>query len=70
MDNAEKELLESLKNLDLKKVHTKNSYAELYYKGSLRQLYITDIDKEEDQAEIYINSSSGNDSIVILNFFG
>ena len=70
MDNAEKELLESLKNLDLKKVHTKNSYAELYYKGSLRQLYITDIDKEEDQAEIYINSSSGNASIGILNFFG
>ena len=70
MDNSEKELLESLKNLDTKKLLTKESFAEVLLHGNCYLSYIIK-PKQNDQFEIYINpQNQGEVSSSIMCFFG
>ena len=70
MDNSEKEILESLKNFDTKKLFTKESYVELSLQGNYCLAYLIS-PKQNDQMEIYINPTQhGEISINMLNFFG
>jgi len=71
MDESEKELLESLKNFDFKKLLTKKSYVDIQIQDNLRTAFIVE-EKEKDKYEVNIESVRGNHDVPInmINFFG
>ena len=70
MDDSEKELLDNLKNFDIKKLFMKDSYVEIQSHESFRQAYITEI-KPNDKYELFIQNSNGTIDIPVnmLNFY-
>ena len=70
MDDSEKELLDNLKNFDIKKLFMKDTYVEIQSHDTFRQAYITEI-KPNDKYELFIQNSNGTIDIPInmLNYF-
>ena len=70
MDESEKELLENLKNLDLKKLLTKQSYVDIQIQDNVRTAFIIE-EKENDKIEVSIENIRGTHdvSLNIINFY-
>ena len=70
MDDSEKDLLESLKNFDFKKLLTKNSYVEILIQDISRTAFIIE-EKGNDKFEVSIENIRGTHvaSINMLNFY-
>ena len=70
MDDFEKELLESLKNFDTKKLFMKGTYVELLDNDTFIQGYIVDF-KGKEKCQLYLTNYEGVSDvpISILNFY-
>ena len=70
MDDSEKELLDILKNFDIKKLFMKETYVEIQSHETFRQAYIREI-KGYDKYELFIQNQNGTIDIPVnmLNFY-
>ena len=70
MDDSEKELLDILKNFDVKKLFMKETYVEIQSHETFRQAYIREI-KGYDKYELFIQNQNGTIDIPVnmLNFY-
>jgi hypothetical protein len=69
MEESEKELIENLKNFDLKKLFVDQTYVEVVNSDNLLEAFIT-AQKDNDCCEIIINRKKHDISNNYLSFFG